>query len=236
MDGYTVYKHTTPSNKVYIGITKQNAKQRWCNGKGYNHSPHFLLAIKKYGWNNILHEVLFEGLTKEEAEAKERDLISEYRATDRRFGYNCDTGGNVNKSHSEETRKKMSESQKGHKMGENARKLQSERMKGTAFAAGHKVSEEARKRISEKHKGLAAGEKNYFYGKHFIGEKHPHAIAVDKLTLDGKFLESRNCAKDFSDEFGAVNASHIIDVCRGKRKSAFGFKWRYKEEDNRGMV
>ena len=45
---YIVYKHTSPSNKVYIGITKQTLKARWKNGKGYKNNEHFTYAIKKY--------------------------------------------------------------------------------------------------------------------------------------------------------------------------------------------
>lgn len=33
--GYTVYKHTSPSGKVYIGITKRKPEYRWNKGKGY---------------------------------------------------------------------------------------------------------------------------------------------------------------------------------------------------------
>ena len=32
---WTVYKHTSPSNKVYIGITSREPKLRWDNGNGY---------------------------------------------------------------------------------------------------------------------------------------------------------------------------------------------------------
>ena len=35
MKNFIVYKHTSPNGKVYIGITKQNPKQRWGNGSGY---------------------------------------------------------------------------------------------------------------------------------------------------------------------------------------------------------
>lgn len=31
----TVYKHTSPSGKVYIGITGREPKLRWDNGNGY---------------------------------------------------------------------------------------------------------------------------------------------------------------------------------------------------------
>lgn len=30
---FTVYRHTSPSGKVYIGITCQDVKNRWQNGR-----------------------------------------------------------------------------------------------------------------------------------------------------------------------------------------------------------
>lgn len=32
---YSVYKHTCPNNKVYIGITSRKPEKRWKNGYGY---------------------------------------------------------------------------------------------------------------------------------------------------------------------------------------------------------
>lgn len=107
---YTVYMHITPSNKKYVGITKQKPKDRWNSGSGYRHNKYFYSAIKKYGWNNIQHEILFEGLTKEEAKDKEIELIALYNLTDRRFGYNITKGGDGLQGMviSKETKKKMS--------------------------------------------------------------------------------------------------------------------------------
>ena len=73
MNKYCVYKHTTPSGKVYIGITCRNPKTRWGYGSGYK-SQVFDRAIKKYGWKNIKHEIVLTGLTEQEASAKEREL------------------------------------------------------------------------------------------------------------------------------------------------------------------
>lgn len=47
IDKYKVYKHTTPSNKVYIGITSQTISKRWQNGRGYITNEYFYRAIKK---------------------------------------------------------------------------------------------------------------------------------------------------------------------------------------------
>lgn len=68
-NNYCVYKHTSPSGKVYIGQTSINPLDRWQNGKGYKKQA-FYNAIKKYGWENIKHEILYDNLTKEEATKK----------------------------------------------------------------------------------------------------------------------------------------------------------------------
>ena len=64
---WCVYKHTSPSGKVYIGIAK-DVKHRWRNnGAGYKGSTRIANAIKKYGWDKLKHEILFQNLTREEA-------------------------------------------------------------------------------------------------------------------------------------------------------------------------
>lgn len=35
LQGYKLYRHTSPSGKVYIGITKTSVYARWMNGRGY---------------------------------------------------------------------------------------------------------------------------------------------------------------------------------------------------------
>ena len=110
---WCVYMHTSPSNKVYIGITC-NTKHRWRNnGEGYKGGSRIYYAIKKYGWDNFKHEILFENLSREEACNKEVELIKEYNSTDTKFGYNLCAGGNLGPTH-EETRRKLSLALMGH--------------------------------------------------------------------------------------------------------------------------
>lgn len=113
MCNYVVYKHTLPNKKVYIGITKQNPKTRWQNGYGYKGNILFFRAIKKYGWENIKHTILFQELTKTQAEQKEIDLIKQYKSNNPEFGYNIENGGNCFGTHSEETKIKISIANKG---------------------------------------------------------------------------------------------------------------------------
>ena len=92
---YTVYCHTNNINgKKYIGITAVRPEYRWNHGKGYKHQV-FNKAVEKYGWENFTHEILFEGLTREEAELQELTLIRQYNTQDARYGYNVSCGGHL---------------------------------------------------------------------------------------------------------------------------------------------
>lgn len=89
---WCLYKHISPSGKVYIGITN-NIKRRWL-GKGYYYrlsKTKFANALQKYGWDNFQHIVIEEGLTKEEACNKEKELIAYYKG--RNLSYNITDGG-----------------------------------------------------------------------------------------------------------------------------------------------
>lgn len=163
MSSYCVYKHTSPSGKVYIGITKQNPVRRWRNGFGYKTQVYFYKAILKYGWDNFTHEILFSNLTEEEACQKEIELIDFYCSNNWRFGYNVKNGGEVGGTFTVETRAKISTNRKNkcvgaenhfygkHHSAEN-RERQSEMMKGNSFFKGRHHSEEFKKNKSKQMK------------------------------------------------------------------------------------
>lgn len=116
MTNFTLYRHTSPSGKVYIGITHQTPEARWQNGLGYRKNAHFFRAIVKYGWRNFNHEILAEGLTRAVACEMERALIAQHKSNDKRFGYNITDGGEYFK-HSAESIRKMSDARKGKGTG-----------------------------------------------------------------------------------------------------------------------
>lgn len=133
---YCVYVHKNKSNgKVYVGLTSMIPEERWSNGKGY-HTGYFRFTIDKYGWDNFEHKILKDNLTKDEASYWEMYYIRQYNSTDRNFGYNISFGGEcgghpqteetkkkiskngyhygmLGKTHSEETKRKMSVSRTG---------------------------------------------------------------------------------------------------------------------------
>lgn len=131
-NNYTVYRHTSPSGKSYIGITQQQPEQRWQGGLGYRHNEYFFRAILKYGWENFTHEILCSGLNREAACWLESALIEAGGCNDKRYGYNITSGGE-NFTHSPESRSLMSLRRKG---------------KGT-----RPKPEETRQRMRENHAG-----------------------------------------------------------------------------------
>lgn len=196
---FMVYKHTSPSGKVYIGITsKTKPEQRWKSGKGYKTQPLFWNAIQKYGWDSFKHEVLFTNLSREDACNMEIELIKQYQSTNLEYGYNVCVGGELSQfgipcsvekrskiskslqgfKMSEETRNKLSTMRKGKKFSEshklklsqnNAMKKQEYRDKVSQALKGRKISDESKKRMSLSHADVR-GENNPMYGRHHSEE------------------------------------------------------------------
>lgn len=92
MDNFKVYVHTTPDGKRYVGVTSIEPEKRWLNGKGYPQKV-FGSAIEEFGWENILHEIVAENLSEQEASEMEMFLIKKYNTTDENCGYNVRTWG-----------------------------------------------------------------------------------------------------------------------------------------------
>ena len=149
MPNFTVYAHIFPNGKRYIGITMKKPRERWDSGHGYSGQKFMFNAIKKYGWDNIKHEILFSGLTQEEAEQKERELIAQYQTTNPEYGYNIDLGGSHQGKASEQTRKKLSLNAK-KRMSDPAYK---EKMRQANLGRTHITSEETKKKMSLALKG-----------------------------------------------------------------------------------
>lgn len=214
MNTYTVYKHTSPSGKVYIGITRREPEKRWDNGKGYKHSPHMAAAVKKYGWENIRHEILARDLTREAAEQMEVELIRHYRAADRRYGYNTDKGGTAPGRMAEETKRKLAAHMKGD--------LNPTRRFGHPFK-GKQHSEESRLKMSAAAKArtgrtLSASTRQKL--------REAQAKRPVLCIETGVRYESIHSAAEAT----RLEATKICAVCKGKRKTTGGCRWEYVKE------
>lgn len=124
MKKWIVYVHIFPNGKKYFGITSKRPNARWEGGSGYGkNQPVMQSAIAKYGWENVEHKILFEGLSREEATAKEIELIAKHKTNCKRYGvqygYNMTDGGEGTLGHvcSEESKRKMSQQKLGKNKG-----------------------------------------------------------------------------------------------------------------------
>ena len=98
---WTVYVHIIPKeiseydyNKYYVGITSRPVKYRWNNGNHYKEQL-FYKAIKKYGWDNIIHYIIATHLLEDEAKELEKTLINKLKCNiyKDKYGYNATDGG-----------------------------------------------------------------------------------------------------------------------------------------------
>lgn len=88
---WTVYTHTTPDGKMFVGITDEDVPDFWNNGFRYkNHS--FFNAIVFWGWNNIKHNVVLQELSYQKAKYKMEEMIHQNKTYDKMFGYNIPKG------------------------------------------------------------------------------------------------------------------------------------------------
>lgn len=209
---YYVYIHIFPNNKKYIGITSQIPQRRWRYGNGYKNQEMLARAIKKYGWNNIEHIILFENLTQEEAEQKEIELINKYKTNIRKFGYNIEAGGSCSRGYhlSKKTREKMSKSRTGK----------------NNWLYGKHISGDVKKKMSIAHigkcdiKAVREGAKKRMGVNAYNSRK---VIQCDKKGNKIKIYDS------LADAYRTTNTrvQDIYNCCKGRQKTANGFIWKY---------
>jgi len=121
------------------------------------------------------------------------------------------------KKHSEEIKKKMSEVAKGKTYTEQHRKKLSNSHKGK------KHSEEVKKKMSEVAKGkIRSNEHRKKLSTAF--SKPLYCYSYPSMEFIKEFGSTHIASKELN-----VNQSCISLVCNGKRKSAHGYTFRYKE-------
>ena len=196
---WIVYKHTSPSGKVYIGITSTKPEYRWRDGLGYSRQKYFFNAIIKYGWRNIVHEILYSNLTKEEAVLQEQTLIAYYKNLG--ISYNITDGGEgalgCKKNFTNEWRHKLS---KAH--------------------IGLHHSDATKDKMSKSRKGKRQTPE-------WI-EKRACSRRIKIIAEKDGFIKEYASIAEASKEL-QINQSNIAAVCRKQRTKAGGYKFKYAE-------
>lgn len=232
-DNYCVYKHTTPSGKVYIGLTMMDVKKRWDNGNGYKGNRHFTNAINKYGWGNITHEILNKNLSKKDASRLEQYYIYVYRSADPKYGYNKTTGGETGFEFTDEIKEKISIASK--KTWEDP--VYRETMK-KKIAQTWK-DENLRKKVSETTKQLHQDpeyRRKYIAGRESFKKKVQGVnnwkhVSILQYSLCGEFVAKFETVS----EAGAAIGKPTQDISKclvGKYRHAYGYIWVYANSKN----
>ena len=222
MDNYCLYKHESPNGKVYIGITSQKPLQRWSCGNGYKNNSYFTRAIKKYGWDNFKHEIIFENLTKEDAKQLEIEYIKKFKSNVRRYGYNISSGGESKSGTkiSEYQKQRIREGTKNRVLTESYRKKLSESTKRYWQQEG----------VREHFKEINLGANNPQFGKVRTDEEKIKRGAKTILQYDKEMnlLNEYISLHKASEETGA-DRDGISKCCKGIFKQYKGYIWRFNE-------
>ena len=203
---YTIYKHTSPSGKVYIGQTSTKVQIRWLlNGNGYKNQSYFWKAIQKYGWDNFAHEIILENITKSEANYAEIYLIRWYKM--HKMCYNCTDGGEGGRG--------LVPWNKGKKTGV------------IPWNKGIPMSEETRKKVSEAKKGHKYGPQSLLHIQHKV---EVHKIPIIQVDIHNPILCTEwKSAKDVENVLG-FSRKGICNSARNKSVQAFGYFWFYLKD------
>lgn len=217
---YSVYVHILPKevsgcvrDKYYFGVTSRKPYVRWGRGSHYKQLKVFYPVIQKYGWDNIRHLIVAEGLCEEVAKQMEVALIKMYHTQDRNYGYNVTNGGDGVSG--------VAPYNKGLKMDKEGR----ERCRQARL--GKTMPESAKKKIASNSR-IRWQEGGDFYEKYIKTNTMPFKNKRTYYKGFGNETAKRVMCFETKEIFGSASEagrlgygsfSTICAVCRGERKS-----------------
>ena len=223
---YVVYQITFPNDKKYIGFSS-NIIRRWKGPSEYSSQLLISRAIAKYGWENLIKEVIFVSDDKQTALSKEAELIEKYNLLNSDYGYNMVPGGgdpphNTYNNLSDERKQEWKEKHRQMAIRQWQNPEQAELLK-------RRMKEECHKSRMQK----TPTERKEIWGKHNIGRIPPNAKPVLQIDLQtGEILNEYQSASQAARMIGKDNcaSANIRRTANGIGKSAYGYAWRWKNE------
>lgn len=167
---YWVYTHITPNKEVYIGMSKQQPCQRW---QPSNYNTNSLAPyIEKYGWENIEHKVLIDGLTEQQARLVEDWFIS--KATADGFCINERRSGGLAKNDKKMYMKQYNEERKQY------------------YKEYNKVHKEEKKEYDKKYRKQrnSTPEGKIYKRVSNYNKRHPDKVVETPMEARQKYLET----------------------------------------------
>ena len=206
-----IYKITNKiNNKIYIGLTTRTLETRW--KEHLRHSSQKIdIAINEFGEENFIIEQI-EECSNEMLDEREQFWISYYNSFN--GGYNLTSGGRDNKVIFKPNKIEevliLWNNGYGQKGITELTGLNVETVRNYLLKNG--ITKED---IRERQGQLIAKSKAKF---------------VNQYDLDGNFIKTWDSLAEAGRAFNAKTGSNITLVCKGERKSAYGYKWKYTNE------
>lgn len=215
-----IYKIENLSNgKIYIGKTVRELRTRLLEHIYNSYNYRIDNAIQKYGIGHFDIEIIAECDNETELSKLEKFFITFYDCKSPN-GYNLTEGGegvsgftfptdiiqriaakNKGRKLSENTRRKMSESRKGHPVSDKTR----QKLSIANMGKSHPVSEATRKKLSD---------------------NRPNKRKVICVET-GEIFESLAAAA----KWAGITDSFMCKICKGKKHTGGGYHWKYADED-----
>jgi group I intron endonuclease len=189
------------NNKIYIGSTKNFERRYYYHLNDLRNNRHFNIHLQR-AFNIDGEDFFIYNLVEECDELnlveKEEYYIEKFNSCDEKFGYNINPKSDrppswIGKNHSEETKSKISISQKGKFISDYIKKRASETHKGKKLSDENKIFL----------KNINSGEKNAMFGKTPYDvwlEKYGKEIADKKLENWKNNISKSNKGRFVSDE------------------------------------
>lgn len=232
-----IYKITcVPTGKVYIGQSN-NVYKRWRDHrlelrKNQHVNNYLQRAWNKYGETQFEFEII-KKCNINEMDKWEQHYIAILNSNNLNFGFNLDSGGSLNKTHSKATidkivaanQKKIYQFSPDFKLINSYKSLK-EASEITGISCAHISSVANGKRNS-------AGGFFWSYSNEInFNAKRPRLNGnIHQFDLTGKYLKTYSSIKEAS-EFSGASSGHISSVISGKEIQASGYQWKTGDLSN----
>lgn len=219
-----IYMWTLKKNgHSYIGRSvdiERRKKEFMCFSK-YRYSGKVInRARKKYSNIDMWDYTILELCEEKDLLQKEKYYIQKYDTYKNGYNENDGGDGNVAYKHSEETKHKISESTKKRPPASTeTRKKISNSLKG------HTFTEESKEKISDTLKEYFKNNPNPNDGKR--GKECTWARVIGQYDKEGNLIKVWYGTPEIVRNNPSYKGSFIVNVCKGRKKTAYGYIWKY---------